>query len=35
MEEGMSRDVIRDREREMTSWLGGPVTWHVYDEGSD
>ena len=35
MEEEMSLDVIRDRGREMTSWLGGLVTWHVYDEGSD
>jgi hypothetical protein len=35
MEGEMSLDVIRDRGREMTSWLGGLETWHVYDEGSD
>lgn len=35
MVEEMSRDVIKDRGKEMTSWLGGLETWHVCDEGSD
>ncbi len=32
----MSLDVIREREKETMSWLGGLETWHAcYDEGSD